>query len=122
MKPDKQRPPIYTVWEEFCGWTFDRTAAVPKSQRLSFGQRIDALELIPSSRLAHPEADGGDLRGRVRAGWPAFLVQSRPAIAEKRRGLNWASVIDPSEFPDRTGSGHAASPGAPQMSILTLRD
>lgn len=51
MKPDHERPPIYTVWEEFCGWTFDRTANIPKSQRFTFGQRIDAqtldvLELI----------------------------------------------------------------------------
>lgn len=45
MKPDRDRPPIYTVWEEFCGWTFDRTAAIPKSQRFSFGQRIDAITL-----------------------------------------------------------------------------
>ena len=44
-KPDRQRPPIYTVWEEFCGWTFDRTAAIPKSQRFTFGQRIDAMTL-----------------------------------------------------------------------------
>ena len=45
MKPDPERPPIYTVWEEICGWTFDRTAAIPKSQRFSFGQRIDGLTL-----------------------------------------------------------------------------
>ena len=44
-KPDPSRPPIYTVWEEFCGWTFDRTAGIPKSQRFTFGQRIDALTL-----------------------------------------------------------------------------
>ena len=30
-QPDPQRPPLYTVWEEFCGWTFDRTASIPKS-------------------------------------------------------------------------------------------
>ena len=45
MKADKKRPPLYTVWEEFCGWTFDRTAAIPKSQRFTFGQRIDAKTL-----------------------------------------------------------------------------
>jgi hypothetical protein len=45
MKPDKNRPPIYTVWEEVCGWTFDRTASIPKSQRFTFGQRIDAITL-----------------------------------------------------------------------------
>lgn len=45
MKPDAKRPPIYTVWEEICGWTFDRTASIPKSQRFTFGQRIDAITL-----------------------------------------------------------------------------
>ena len=50
-KPDRKRPPVYTVWEEFLGWTLDRTAGIPKSQRFTFGQRIDAhsvdiMELI----------------------------------------------------------------------------
>ena len=45
MQPDRDRPPLYTVWEEFCGWTFDRTAGIPKSQRFTFGQRIDATTL-----------------------------------------------------------------------------
>ena len=45
MKSDKNRPPLYTVWEEFCGWTFDRTANIPKSQRFTFGQKIDSISL-----------------------------------------------------------------------------
>jgi hypothetical protein len=45
VKIDRERPPIYTVWEEFVGWTFDRTAAIPKSQRFTFGQRIDGMTL-----------------------------------------------------------------------------
>ncbi len=45
MQPDPTRPPIYTVWEEVCGWTFDRTAGIPKSQRFTFGQRIDSITL-----------------------------------------------------------------------------
>lgn len=45
MNPDMERPPVYTVWVEVCGWTFDRTADIPKSQRFTFGQRIDALAL-----------------------------------------------------------------------------
>ena len=44
-KPDPKRPPVYTVWEEFVGWTLDRTAGIPKSQRFTFGQRIDAYSL-----------------------------------------------------------------------------
>ena len=45
MKPGRDRPPIYTVWEEVCGWTFDRTASITKNQRFTFGQRIDAITL-----------------------------------------------------------------------------
>jgi hypothetical protein len=30
---------------ELCGWTFDRTAAIPKSQRFTFGQRLDNTTL-----------------------------------------------------------------------------
>jgi hypothetical protein len=44
-RPDPQRPPVYTMWEEFPGWTFDRTAGIPKNQRFTFGQRIDAHSL-----------------------------------------------------------------------------
>ena len=39
------RPPIYTLLVEVVGWTLDRTAAIPKSQRFTFGQRLDNLAL-----------------------------------------------------------------------------
>ena len=42
---EQERPPVYTVWEEFCGWTFDHTAKIPRSQRFTFGQRIDVITL-----------------------------------------------------------------------------
>jgi len=45
MQSDQERPPLYTVWEEFCGWTFDRTAGIPKSQRFTFGQKLDEKTL-----------------------------------------------------------------------------
>ncbi len=38
-------PPILTVTEELLGWTLDRTASLPKSQRFTFGQRLDGLML-----------------------------------------------------------------------------
>lgn len=41
----RTRPPIYTLTTELCGWTFDRTAAIPKSQRFTFGQKLDNLSL-----------------------------------------------------------------------------
>lgn len=47
MEPKKPReqPPIYTVLSEIVGWTLDRTAGFPKSQRFTFGQRLDNLSL-----------------------------------------------------------------------------
>jgi len=41
----REHPPIYTVLSEIVGWTLDRTADFPKSQRFTFGQRIDNLSL-----------------------------------------------------------------------------
>jgi hypothetical protein len=45
--PDKwvNRPPLYTLLVEVVGWTMDRTADLPKSQRFTFGQRLDNLAL-----------------------------------------------------------------------------
>lgn len=54
MEPDKtdrfkagraEHPPIQTVMVELVGWGFDRTAGFPKSQRFTFGQRLDNLAL-----------------------------------------------------------------------------
>ena len=39
------RPPLFTLLSEVVGWTLDRTADIPKSQRFTFGQRLDNLTL-----------------------------------------------------------------------------
>jgi hypothetical protein len=39
------RPPLLTLLREVLGWTLDRTADIPKSQRFTFGQRLDGLTL-----------------------------------------------------------------------------
>ncbi len=39
------RPPLLTLLQEVLGWTLDRTADLPKSQRFTFGQRLDSLTL-----------------------------------------------------------------------------
>lgn len=44
-RPDPNRPAVLTVWTEFLGWTLDRTNAIPKGQRFTFGQRIDGHSL-----------------------------------------------------------------------------
>ena len=73
-KPDPKRPPVYTVWEEFVGWTLDRTAGIPKSQRFTFGQRIDAytldvLELIVEATFTKDNLALLDAAGRMLGGW-----------------------------------------------------
>jgi len=35
------RPPLLTVLQKVVGWTLDRTADIPKSQRFTFGQRLN---------------------------------------------------------------------------------
>ncbi len=47
MDPPRPRdnPPIYTILCEIVGWSLDRTADFPKSQRFAFGQRLDNLSL-----------------------------------------------------------------------------
>jgi hypothetical protein len=54
------------VLEELAGWTLDRTAAIPKSQRFTFGQRLDgstldALLLAVRARYAPAERKRGHL-------------------------------------------------------------
>lgn len=38
-------PPLYTLLVDLVGWTLDRTAAIPKAHRFTFGQRLDNLTL-----------------------------------------------------------------------------
>jgi len=40
-----EHPPIYTAVTELVGWTLNRTADLPKSQRFTFGQRLDNTTL-----------------------------------------------------------------------------
>ena len=48
------------------GWTLDRSAAIPKSQRHTFGQRLDSLMLGLLERMIvarfDPQARAGELR------------------------------------------------------------
>ena len=37
--------------EEFLGWSLDRSASLPKSQRPTFGQRLDMLTLEALERI-----------------------------------------------------------------------
>lgn len=40
-----RRPPIQTLTTELVQWTLQRTASIPKSQRFTFGQRLDGISL-----------------------------------------------------------------------------
>jgi hypothetical protein len=57
----QEPPPILTVTEQFLGWSLDRSASLPKSQRHTFGQRIDLLTL---EALEHVITARYDVRAR----------------------------------------------------------
>jgi hypothetical protein len=67
MNTPANRPPIYALLVDLIGWTFDRTASLPKSQRFTFGQRVDllsldCLELVIEAIYAAPDAKPALLR------------------------------------------------------------
>jgi hypothetical protein len=87
------RPPIYTVLVELAGWTFDRTASIPKSQRFTFGQRLDNLTLdalmlvvkaiySPAKEKARQLSDLNLLLEQLRVLWR--LVQERRWISQQQ--------------------------------------
>jgi len=55
------------VLEEIAGWTLDRTAAIPKSQRFTFGQRLDNAA-IDTLLLAVRTRYASTAKKRARAG------------------------------------------------------
>ena len=83
-------PPILTVTEEFLGWTLDRTAGFPKSQRFTFGQRLDSLMI---GILEHCITARYDARAR-----PAELRELNLALEKVRvlwriaHGRRWLST------------------------------
>ena len=88
MKPDPERPPIYTVWEEVCGWTFDRTADIPKGQRFTFGQRIDGVTLdilLLVVRAIH-SGEKREMRGEVNLKLEELRVLWR--LVQRRAWIN----------------------------------
>lgn len=56
--PKDKCPPLHTELVELTGWTLDRTADFPKSQRHTFGQRLDNL-----LRRRHRRRDSGEVCG-----------------------------------------------------------
>ena len=45
MNKLNQRPPVYSLIVDLIGWSFDRTASLPKSHRFTFGERVDRVTL-----------------------------------------------------------------------------
>jgi hypothetical protein len=60
-------PPILTVTEELLGWTLDRTASLPKSQRHTFGQKLDLLMLEALERVITARYDSRARANELRA-------------------------------------------------------
>ena len=48
---NSDRPPIHAAAVELTNWSLDRTAGFPKSQRHTFGQRLDNLCLEALERI-----------------------------------------------------------------------
>ena len=65
MKLASSRPPLLTLMREVLGWTMDRTADIPKSQRFTFGQRLDGLTL-DAVLLVQRAAVTGDRKEKAR--------------------------------------------------------
>lgn len=60
-------PPIYTRIVDLTGWTLDRTAALPRSHRFTFGERVDrltldSLELVLEATWAAPNSKVAPLK------------------------------------------------------------
>ena len=61
------RPPVYPLLTDLIGWTLDRTAGLPRSQRFTFGERVDrltldCLELTLEAIYSPPTAKAAPLR------------------------------------------------------------
>ena len=61
------RPPVYALLVDLTGWTLDRTASLPKSQRFTFGERVDrltldCLELVIEAIYQPPSAKAAPLQ------------------------------------------------------------
>jgi hypothetical protein len=74
------RPPLYTLLVELAGWTLDRTADIPKSQRFTFGQRLDGLALDA-------------LQGTVKAVFTGDPKRKQAALAEVLLSLEQSQVL-----------------------------
>lgn len=45
MNTPTNRPPVYALLVDLTGWSLDRTAALPRSHRFTFGERVNRLTL-----------------------------------------------------------------------------
>ena len=60
-------PPILAVAEEVLAWTLDRTASLPRSQRFTFGQKLDGFMLEIIERIVTARFDPGARTRELRA-------------------------------------------------------
>jgi hypothetical protein len=90
------RPPLFTLLSEVVGWTMDRTADIPKSQRFTFGQRLDnlALDALLDTVKAIYSADArfkADCLGSVILGLEQSAVLWR--LAQERRWISQQQLL-----------------------------
>lgn len=88
-------PPIYTLMVELAGWSFDRTAGFPKSQRFTFGQRIDNGVLDGLMGIVRAVFSTGRARRKELADLNLLLEQLRVLwrLAQQRRWISQQQLL-----------------------------
>ena len=80
-----------TLLAEVLGWSLDRTAAIPKSQRFTFGQRVDQLTLdamLRATRAAFSRDKSIKARELAELG---LLIEQLNLLWELVRQRGWIS-------------------------------
>ena len=85
------RPPLLTLLQEILGWTLDRTADLPKSQRFTFGQRLDGLTLDALLLVQRAAVTGDPAQTTKHLGEVSVLLEQLNLLWEPVHHRRWIS-------------------------------
>lgn len=77
---------------EIVGWTLDRTAGIPKSQRFTFGQRLDNLALDAFQRVVTAVFSGDPHRKLEALSELLLAVEQQQALWRLVQERRWISL------------------------------
>ena len=99
------RPPIYTCVVQLTGWTMDRTADLPKSQRFTFGQRLDNLAMDATMLVVEAIYTKGEARRQRLQDLNLVLEKLRVLwrLVQERRWINAKQLLYVNERLDEIG-------------------